>query len=297
MNNVSSSAADYSTRKPGELMHLVSGLLAERGLHIRYSTHDDPCSFEIIGIKDVGCLIAVTDYGDAQLDWTPTARGDTDPQAIADMAACLLTGHPAGSGRNRPRQSTESATFKSIVGHDLKARGFEVKLEVFTDERAFQALAVIVAASPGSMDSSKVTIADDGSLLWERDYWPDYAQTSAEPGRPGQLTRLDEIAADAATRLSKAIFIALPQSANSLSGACGKSRQGPSRKQDTHRCACGQEFPTPDDLGDHLSMSFPFPEDDIGDDGKLHYEISSDTQTAFLPGTPDAPRLQARSTL
>jgi hypothetical protein len=54
----------------------------------------------------------------------------------------------------------------------------------------------------------------------------------------------------------------------------------------THKCACGQEFPALDDLGDHLSMSFPLPRDDIGADGERHYEIA-----------PDATLLQTGSTL
>jgi hypothetical protein len=59
------------------------------------------------------------------------------------------------------------------------------------------------------------------------------------------------------------------------------NQQGPSGKQDTQKCACGQEFPTLDDLSDHLSMSFPLPRDDIGVDGERHYEIA-----------PNATRLQ-----
>jgi hypothetical protein len=49
------------------------------------------------------------------------------------------------------------------------------------------------------------------------------------------------------------------------------------------RCACGATVASSQELDDHLSDSF-VPEDDIGVDGKPHYEIWSDIQSPYLTG-------------
>jgi anti-sigma regulatory factor (Ser/Thr protein kinase) len=74
-------------------------------------------------------------------------------------------------------------------------------------------------------------------------------------------------------------------------------RQEPDDRQDIRWCACGQAFPTFDDLGDHMSMSFPLPDDDIGDDGKPHYEIWPDAHGRFRAGMPDVVRAQKEGIL
>jgi hypothetical protein len=210
MNNIGN-VSDRTMCKAGELMRLVADRLTNSGLYVGYPRRDDPCRFEITGLKEADCRIVVTDCGQIQLDWTPSARDGTDPQVIADMAACLLTGGPAAGKEHESQHSIKALTFKGLVGADLKARGFDVKLETFQDDQVFDTLTVVVAANPGSMEFPKVTISDDGSLLWEHEYWPDYGEITSKPGYGDRLSRLDEISDDAATILREAIFTAIPE--------------------------------------------------------------------------------------
>jgi hypothetical protein len=46
------------------------------------------------------------------------------------MAACLLTGELAGVEWEERAGRTGNLTFKGIVGQELKAKGFEVEMEV-----------------------------------------------------------------------------------------------------------------------------------------------------------------------
>jgi hypothetical protein len=45
-------------------------------------------------------------------------------------------------------------------------------------------------------------------LIWEHNYWPEYAEITPEPASSDHLTRLAEIADDAARRISRAISAA-----------------------------------------------------------------------------------------
>jgi hypothetical protein len=55
----------------------------------------------------------------------------------------------------------------------------------------------------------------------------------------------------------------------------------PKSSESTRRCACGATVASLQELDDHIYDSFA-PEDDIGVDGKPHYEIWSDIQSPYL---------------
>lgn len=78
-------------------------------------------------------------------------------------------------------------TFKGIVGLELKARGLAVELEVYEDKDYFDARAEIVVTNPASGQGAAVHVADDGSIIWTRDYRAEAAAITWEPDFCGRI--------------------------------------------------------------------------------------------------------------
>ena len=179
MNNAPSAAG---LEKPGELLSLVMDGLSGRGLDVR------PGEGSSLAIAWPGarCTLAVSDCGRAEWEYCPGPPAD--PGLAADAATALLTGRPGPFPRLA--ESRECATFKGSVGRELKARGLEVELAVYTDEAVFDAFAEIVATAPGEGEDAQVHVADDGGMTWIRDYQADAAPLGPEPGQeagPGSV--------------------------------------------------------------------------------------------------------------
>ena len=119
---------------------------------------------------------------------------EADPKQVADMAATLLTGQVRDYPRLGDGYGHETVTFKGIVGLELKARGFDVGLEVYEDEDYFDARAEIVVTSPDSGGEATVHVTDDGSLTWTRDYWAEAATVIWEPHFCGRISDLEKVA-------------------------------------------------------------------------------------------------------
>jgi len=160
------------SERPEELLSLVMNGLGGSGLDIR------PGEGSMLAIAWPGarCTLAVSDSGLAEWEYCP--ESPADPGLAADLATALLTGRPGPFPRLAG--SRESATFKASVGRELKARGLDVELAVYTDEAAFDAFAEIVATAPGGGEDAQVHVADDGGMTWICEY-----QADAAPLGPG----------------------------------------------------------------------------------------------------------------
>jgi hypothetical protein len=176
--------------RPGDLMRQVTEGLTRTGLDVGQSGHDDISQIDIA--CDAGrCTLWVSDSGDAEWEYWPGQ--DPDPGLAADLAAILLTGHadpcpdpPRGHGRRH-------LTFKGIVGLDLRARGLDVELAVYTEEDVLNVVAEIVITSPAGTGGAgeRVWVSDDGVLTWKRD---------SQPGEPA-VTAIVETVTRAIRRL------------------------------------------------------------------------------------------------
>jgi hypothetical protein len=166
--------------RPGELLRLVVGGLADSGLEVRPPERDGSCRL-VIACTGARCTLAVNDWGDAEWDYCPGSGDHADPKQLADVATALLTGQADDFPRLGRGYGHDGITLKGIVGLELKARGLDVDLAIYPDEDYFDAHAEIVVTSPDSEEGAKVFVTDQGCLTWTRDYWDETAANVSEP--------------------------------------------------------------------------------------------------------------------
>lgn len=205
MNMACGSAADCANRtQPGELMRLVAGGLTASGLDVRPPEHEGGCRMTI-GCHGARCALSVTDWGDIEWECRPHASGEADPKQVADLATTLLTGRSQDYARRGNGYGHDSITFKGIVGLELKARGLAVDLEVYEDKDYFDARAEIVVTNPASGQDATVHVADDGSIIWTRDYWAEAATIIWEPEFCGWIADPAKVAGTVVETITRAM--------------------------------------------------------------------------------------------
>jgi hypothetical protein len=167
---------------PGELLRLVADGLTGAGLDVRPPADADGCRLDI-AMPGARCTLAVGEGGSAEWEYWPWSADDADPGLTADLATVLLTGRSGPQPRLGSGHQRENVTFKGIVGLELKARGLDVELAVYTDETAFDVFAEIVVTLPGAGGvGGQVCVADDGGLTWTRDYLAEAADPAGIAG-------------------------------------------------------------------------------------------------------------------
>lgn len=197
------------TAAPGALLRLVADGLTDAGLDVRPPADADGSRLDIAW-PGARCTLAVGEGGSAEWEYWPWSADDADPGLTADLATVLLTGCSGpqprlGSGRQR-----ENVTFKGVVGLELKARGLDVELAVYTDETAFDVFAEIIATVPGTGEGGgQVCVADDGGLTWTRDYLAEAAALSG-PGLAGQAADTAGIAGLVVEAVTRAMALVRP---------------------------------------------------------------------------------------
>jgi hypothetical protein len=175
-------ASTAERTRPGTLLRLVIDGLAGSGLAIIPPEHDD--SHDVaIACQGAECELSVDDWGRVTWEHCPRPAGSADPGLTADLATALLTGQPAPHPRLARECGQQGTTFKAIVGLELRARGLDVALEAYLDEDHLDAHLEISVTAPGTGDTAKVCVTDDGCLTWTRDYWAEVAIASG----PGDL--------------------------------------------------------------------------------------------------------------
>lgn len=153
----------------GELMRLVAEGLIARGFEVRLPEEEDERRLSVARWGG-RCELSVSDFGFVEWECTPWASREPDPDLTSDITTFLLTGdignHPSlGNARRLP-----GMLFKGIVGHELRARGFNVALQVYEDNHLFDVWADIIVTNHAACAYEFIHIADDGSIAWEREY-------------------------------------------------------------------------------------------------------------------------------
>lgn len=153
------------------LPSLTVAALAAAGHHV---TGPDDTGCINIAARMADCALLVTGTGTAQFFWTPRAT-PADPHALAGLAAALLTGRPCP--RHPDAKDHNDITLMGIAGMDLRAGGYTVTLNVYTDDYYYDVGAEITVTHPAAPGTAYIT--DHGHLTWHRDNWHD---TSPPPG-------------------------------------------------------------------------------------------------------------------
>ena len=193
--------ADHAEREGG-LARLTAASLAAAGVQV---TGPDTDGRLVIAFRAAQCELTVSDSADAELFWTPFAAEAADPHRVADLAAVLLSGQ-AGA-RHPDTVSSGDLTFKGIVGMDLRAGGFTVELNAYTDDYYYDVIADITVTDPRAGSSAAVYVTDDGGLTWHRDYWDDHAATEWEPAFRTWLPDPPAVARAIADDVSRALSV------------------------------------------------------------------------------------------
>ena len=198
---------------PGELRRLVAGALAEAGLDVSAPGDEEGCRLDI-ALPGARCTLAVGEDGSAEWEYWPWSADDADPDLTADLATALLTGRSGPQPRLGSGHQRENVTFKGIVGLELKARGLDVELAVYTDETAFDTFAEIIATVPASGDGGgQVCVADDGGLTWSCDYLAEAAALVSAPGLCGQAAAPAHVASSVVEAVTRAVSLLRPAGA------------------------------------------------------------------------------------
>ncbi|MGH3190939.1 MAG: hypothetical protein ACRDOU_32695 [Streptosporangiaceae bacterium] len=195
---------------PGELLRLVVDGLTGAGLEVRPPADADGCRLDI-ALPGARCTLAVGEGGSAEWEYWPWSPDDADPDLTADLATVLLTGRTGPQPRLGSGHQRENVTFKGIVGLELKARGLDVELAVYTDETAFDTFAEIIATVPGQGDDGgQVCVTDDGGLTWTRDYQCEAAALIAAPEGCGQAADPASVAGSVVGAVTRAMSLLRP---------------------------------------------------------------------------------------
>jgi hypothetical protein len=152
----------------GELMRLVADGLKARGFDVLLPESADDRRVSV-GRWGGRCDLVVNDYGIVEWGCRPWASDEPDPGLTADIATFLLAGKADGPSRDGVDQS-RGMTFKGIVGSELRARGFDVSLEVYEDNVMLEVLAEILVKNPAVRTDATIHVSDEGEIFWECDY-------------------------------------------------------------------------------------------------------------------------------
>jgi hypothetical protein len=197
-----SQARPAGADREGGLARLTAASLAAAGVQV---TGPDTDGRLVIAFRAAQCELTVSDSADAELFWTPFAAEAADPHRVADLAAVLLSGQ-AGA-RHPDTVSSGDLTFKGIVGMDLRAAGFTVELNAYTDDYYYDVIADITVTDPRAGNTGAVYVTDDGGLTWHRDYWEDHAATEWEPAFRTWLPNPSAVARAIADDVSRALSV------------------------------------------------------------------------------------------
>jgi hypothetical protein len=202
---VNARCAAYRTTS-GELLHLVMDGMAGTGFDV--SPPEPGESRVAIACAGARCTLRVTEEGHATWDFCPWPAGNADPELAADLAVTLLTGRPGPHPWLTRKRG--GISFKGVVGLELKARGLDVELAVYTDDAYFDAFAEIVAAAPGADEAAEVCVADDGCLTWTRSYQAEAESVVAVPEGRGRVADSSVVAAAVVATVTRAMSCLVP---------------------------------------------------------------------------------------
>ncbi len=199
---------------PGVLMRLVAEGMKADGFTVHFPAREDERRI-CIDRRGGRCDLLVSDSGLVEWECVPWASSAADPKLTADIAAFLLTGNDEDYPRQAAGGNPRGMPFRGIVGNELRARGFDVRLDVYQDGARFEVFADILATSPVHHLNASVRISDNGAIAWERDYCHEATAITGSPEYFPALADPGELADSIVTTVARAIALSSGTSAGS----------------------------------------------------------------------------------
>jgi hypothetical protein len=168
VDQASPMAAASGPSRPGGLLDLVTSGLAARGLDVRAPDGEADL---VIGCHDARSFLWVAEPGHAEWDWFPPEGQAPDPKQVADMVTVLMSDGDPDLSRRGLGYGHPGITLKGVVGMELEARGLDVRLGIYQDDRHYDVEAEVVVTSRASRHAGTVYVTEDCALTWTRDYW------------------------------------------------------------------------------------------------------------------------------
>jgi hypothetical protein len=168
-------------KRPGRVMRLVAARLAAAGFEAVQEDGGGGSQLDI-GCAGARCTAWAGESGHAEWEWHPEGTGWAAPKQAADLATVLLTGTGSDLARRGDGYDRPGITFKGIVAAELAARGLDVRLSVYPDQRNYDVTAEVVVTCPASAGTGTVYVTDSGTLTWACDYWDEAAAGTPPPG-------------------------------------------------------------------------------------------------------------------
>lgn len=193
-------------KMPGALMRLVADGLKERGFDVHLPQHEDErrLSIERWGGR---CDLSVHDLGLVEWECTPWASKEPDPKLVADIAAFLLAGKTNEPLVRKNDDRQRGTSFMGIVGHELRARGFDASLDVCEDNASFEFWADILVKNPTIRTDAIIRIGEDGAIFWESDYPHEIAEITDSPTYFAVLENYRELSGSIVTAIAHAVAL------------------------------------------------------------------------------------------
>jgi len=186
---------------PGGLLALVAGELPGHGVQARPA---GPGSLAVTMAGGAGSILTVSESASAEWECR-VARDAADAAVVlADIAACLLGGRESDPGPPPGGPVADGLSLKGRAGRELRRRGFAAALAVYEDPEMLEVAGEVIVTGPAG-NQGHVRINDDGVLVWERDYWPEYAVITWEPDYSWDLPQAGALARVIAGTVSPAI--------------------------------------------------------------------------------------------
>jgi hypothetical protein len=197
---------DAEWKMPGALMRLVADGLKERGFDVQLPQYEDERRFSV---ERWGgrCDLSVHDLGLVQWECTPWASKDPDPKLLADIAEFLLAGKITEVLARKSDDKLRGTSFMGTVGYELRARGFDVCLDVCEDNTLLEVWADILVKNPTARTDAIIRVSEDGAISWESDYPYEIAEITDSPTYFAVLENCRELADSIVTAIAHAVAL------------------------------------------------------------------------------------------
>jgi hypothetical protein len=156
---------------PGEFLRLVAEELIRTGLDARFATCEESHHITVGGLAGVRGEIAPGDrYGSVVCQYWPETGTTWTAVDAVNLTESLLTGDSIRDSPRLDRLVAAGFSLLSAAGQELKARGFDVWLEVVANQVDYEAVPELMVQRADGHGNPQILIASDGSVTWTGRY-------------------------------------------------------------------------------------------------------------------------------